>query len=47
MNGAARVGFATTGLPAASAGATLWESRLSGKLNGLIATTTPIGSRTV
>ena len=40
-------GFSTTGQPAAIAGASLWATRLSGKLNGLIAPTTPIGIRSV
>ena len=40
-------GFSTTAHPAASAGAILCATRLSGKLNGLIAPTTPIGSRWV
>ena len=46
-SGVAVAGFSTTGQPAASAGATLWATRLSGKLNGLIAATTPIGRRIV
>ena len=40
-------GLSTTAQPAASAGAILCATRLSGKLNGLIAPTTPIGSRSV
>ena len=40
-------GFSTTGQPAAIAGASLCATRLSGKLNGLIAPTTPIGTRSV
>ena len=40
-------GFSTTGQPAAMAGATLWATRLSGKLNGVMAPTTPIGTRRV
>ena len=40
-------GFSTTGQPAAIAGASLCATRLSGKLNGLIAPTTPIGTRRV
>ena len=40
-------GLSTTGQPAAIAGATLWATRLSGKLNGLMAPTTPIGTRSV
>ena len=42
-SGVCDAGFSTTGQPAAIAGATLWATRLSGKLNGLIAPTTPIG----
>ena len=42
----AEAGFSTTGQPAAMAGATLWATRLSGKLNGAMAPTTPTGSRT-
>ena len=34
-------GFSTTALPAAIAGPSLWATRLSGKLKGLIAPTTP------
>src|SRR6266700_8209415 len=40
-------GFSTTGQPAASAGASLCATRLSGKLNGLIAPTIPIGRLSV
>ena len=40
-------GLSTTAQPAASAGAILCATRLSGKLNGLIAPTIPIGSRSV
>ena len=36
-SGVWRAGLSTTGQPAAIAGATLWATRLSGKLNGLIA----------
>ena len=43
LNGVWLAGLSTTGQPAAIAGATLWATRLSGKLNGLIAPTTPIG----
>ncbi len=46
-NGVWLAGFRTTGQPAAMAGATLWTTRLSGKLNGAIAPTTPIGTRRV
>ena len=40
-------GLRITALPAASAGPTLWHTRLSGKLNGVIAATTPHGTRSV
>ena len=40
-------GLSTTAHPAASAGASLCATRLSGKLNGLIAPTMPIGRRNV
>src|SRR5204862_5616533 len=46
-NGVWLAGFSTTAHPAASAGATLWPTRLSGKLNGLMAPITPIGTRRV
>ena len=46
-SGVADAGFSTTAQPAASAGATLCATRLSGKLNGEIAPTTPIGTRIV
>ncbi len=46
-NGVWLAGFSTTGHPAAMAGASLWATRLSGKLNGLMAPTTPIGRRSV
>ena len=38
-------GFSTTGAPTAMAGATLWATRFSGKLNGEIASTGPFGTR--
>ena len=44
-NGVWLAGLSTTGQPAAMAGASLWATRLSGKLNGEIAPTTPIGTR--
>ena len=47
LNGVCPAGLSTTGHPAAIAGATLCTTRLSGKLNGLIAPTTPIGTRIV
>ena len=40
-------GLSTTAQPAASAGASLCATRLSGKLNGEIAPTIPIGRRSV
>ena len=46
-SGVADAGFSTTAQPAASAGAILCATRLSGKLNGEIAPTIPIGSRSV
>ena len=39
--GVCPAGLSTTALPAASAGPSLWATRLSGKLKGLIAPTTP------
>ncbi len=47
VRGVCDAGFSTTGHPAAIAGATLWLTRFSGKLNGLIAPTTPTGTRSV
>ena len=46
-SGVCDAGFSTTGHPAAIAGASLCATRLSGKLNGLIAPTTPMGTRSV
>ena len=46
-SGVCDAGLRTTAQPAASAGAILCATRLSGKLNGLIAPTTPIGRRIV
>ncbi len=46
-SGVCEAGFSTTAQPAASAGAILWATRLSGKLNGEIAPTIPIGSLSV
>ena len=40
-------GFSTTVQPAASAGADFTTLSMNGKLNGVIAATTPIGSRTI
>ena len=46
--GVSLAGLMITELPAASAGATtLWATRFSGKLNGVMATTTPTGTRNV
>ncbi len=39
--GVCPAGFSTIALPAARAGPSLWATRLSGKLKGLIAPTTP------
>ena len=46
-SGVCDAGLSTTGHPAAIAGASLCATRFSGKLNGLIAPTTPIGTRSV
>ena len=46
-NGVCDAGLRTTAQPAASAGAILCATRLSGKLKGEIAPTTPIGCRSV
>ena len=46
-SGVSDAGLMMTALPAASAGPTLWATRLRGKLNGLIAATTPHGTRRV
>ncbi len=46
-SGVSVAGLITTALPAARAGPTLWQTRFRGKLNGLIATTTPHGTRRV
>ena len=40
-------GFSTTVQPAASAGATFWANSMSGAFHGMIAATTPTGSRSV
>src|SRR5262245_23664386 len=45
--GVCDAGFSTTGQPAAIAGASLCTTRLSGKLNGEIAASTPMGTRSV
>ena len=46
-SGVCDAGFSTTAQPAARAGATLWATRLKGKLNGEMAPTTPIGTLSV
>ena len=46
-SGVSVAGLSTTAFPAASAGPTLWQTRLSGKLKGLMAATTPHGTRIV
>jgi len=46
-SGVSSAGLCTTTLPAASAGAIFELDRMSGKLNGVIAATTPSGSRRV
>jgi hypothetical protein len=47
VSGVSSAGLCTTVLPAARAGASLLLDRISGKLNGVMAATTPIGSRRV
>ena len=44
-SGVEEAGLSTTGQPAAMAGSTLWQTRLSGKLKGEMPATTPIGTR--
>ena len=46
-SGVSDAGLTMTVLPAANAGPTLWQTRLSGKLNGAMAATTPQGTRSV
>ena len=46
-SGVAPAGFSTTAQPAAKPGPTLWQTRFSGKLNGEIAPTIPIGRRRI
>ena len=46
-NGVCEAGLSTTGHPAAIAGASLCATRFNGKLNGLMAPTTPTGTRRV
>src|SRR5512143_1698057 len=45
VSGVVDAGFRTSVFPTASAGPTLWATRFSGKLNGVIAETTPRGTR--
>ena len=45
--GVSLAGLISTALPAAIAGPTLWQTRLRGKLKGVIAATTPQGIRIV
>ena len=47
VSGVALLGFSTAVLPTASAGATFQEAIISGKFQGTISPTTPIGSRSV
>ena len=47
VTGVAEAGLYTTVLPAARAGPILWQARLMGKLNGVIAQMTPKGWRIV
>jgi hypothetical protein len=44
-NGVDDAGLRMMEFPAAIAGASLWQARLSGKLNGTIPTTGPSGNR--
>ena len=46
-SGVSLAGLMITALPAAIAGPTLWQTRLSGKLNGVMAATMPQGTRSV
>ena len=43
--GVALAGFSRNGQPTARAGATLWATRLRGKLNGAMNEQTPTGTR--
>ncbi len=45
--GTCGAGLTTTQFPAARAGATLWATRFSGALNGVIAATVPTGHRVI
>ncbi len=46
VRGVVDAGFSTTEFPAARAGPTLWATRFKGKLKGVMAATTPTGTRT-
>ena len=46
-SGVSVAGLTITALPPAMAGPTLWQTRFSGKLNGVMATTIPHGTRSV
>src|SRR2546427_309556 len=46
-SGVSVAGLSTTAFPPARAGPTLWQTRVSGKLNGLVPTPTPHGPRIV
>ncbi len=45
VNGVCGAGFNTMGFPTARAGATLWATRFSGKLNGVMPSIGPMGTR--
>ena len=47
LSGVSSAGLCTTTLPAARAAAILVLDRISGKLKGVMAATTPTGSRSV
>ena len=47
ISGVSLAGLTTTAFPPARAGPTLWQTRCSGKLNGVTAATTPQGTRMV
>ena len=47
VSGVTEAGFRTTALPSASAGAIFHIACSSGKFHGVMAPTTPIGSRSV
>ena len=46
-SGVSLAGLRITALPAANAGPILWQTRFNGKLKGVIAATTPQGTRSV